>query len=338
MRVLVPGGAGYIGSFTVRALQEAGHEVVVYDNLSYGHREAVDGEIVVADLADAAALDACLSGGAFDAIVHFAAFIEAGDSMKDAARFFQNNTANTIHLLNAAARGGVRHFVFSSTAAVYADGVPPPINESAPTVPANVYGETKLLVERMLPWYDLIYGIKSVSLRYFNAAGAALDGSMGQDHEPASHLVTASIKAALGEAHFILFGDDYPTPDGTCIRDYIHVLDLSSAHVVALDHLAAGGASDIYNVGAGKGHSNWEVIETVKRISGINFSVEIGPRRPGDAVELVADSSKLQRTLGWKPEYSDLDAIVGSAWEWHRTHPHGYESYSANRRDALSTG
>ena len=327
MRILVTGGAGYIGSFTVRALQEAGHQVVVYDNLVYGHREAIDAELVVADLADRQTLDRCLGGGSFDAIVHFAAFIEAGESMENAARFFHNNTANTIELLDAAVQHGVPQLVFSSTAAVYADGVPVPIKESAPTVPSNVYGESKLLVERMLPWYDRVHGLRSVSLRYFNAAGAALDGSMGQDHQPPTHLITVAIKAALRQQdRFILFGDDYPTPDGTCIRDYIHVLDLASAHVVALAHLAAGGPSDIFNVGTGTGHSNREVVHAVQRISGVDFPVELGPRRPGDGAVLTADASRLRETVGWRPEQSDLDTIVASAWRWHRSHPHGYAS------------
>jgi UDP-glucose 4-epimerase len=331
-RVLVAGGAGYIGSFTTRVLQEAGYDVVVYDNLEYGHPEAVDAEIVEGELADTARLEECLERGSFDAIVHFAAFIEAGESMVDAGRFFQNNTGNTINLLNAAVRHGIRHFVFSSTAAVYADGAPVPIKESAPTVPANVYGETKLLVERMLPWYDRVHGVRSVSLRYFNAAGAALDGSMGQDHEPASHIITVAIKAALGlEERFTLFGDDYPTPDGTCIRDYIHVLDLASAHVAALDHLYHGGASDIFNAGTGTGYSNWDVINTLRRISGVDFPIQIGARRPGDAAVLIADSTKLRQSLGWQPVYSDLDTIVESAWTWHQSHPRGYAPEPAAR-------
>jgi UDP-glucose 4-epimerase len=324
MRVLVPGGAGYIGSFTVQALRRAGHEVVVFDNLAYGHRQAIDVELIVGDLADGEAVRAALARG-FDAIVHFAAFIEAGDSMNEAGRFFSNNTANAINLLTAAAEHGIEMFIFSSTAALYANGVSTPIAETAPLAPENVYAASKLLVEQALPWYARVHGLRSVALRYFNAAGAALDGSMGQDHEPASHIITRAIKAALGQDdRFILFGDDYPTADGTCIRDYIHVLDLASAHTVALEYLAHGGSNEIFNVGTGVGHTNREVIAAVKRASGVDFPVEVGARRPGDPIELVADSSRLQQTVGWSPQYSDLDTIVGSAWRWQSTHPHGY--------------
>jgi UDP-glucose 4-epimerase len=327
MRVLVTGGAGYIGSFTARALQRAGHEVVILDNLLFGHRDAVQAELVVADLADSGALDACFSSHSFDAVIHFAAFIEAGQSMEDAAKFFQNNTANAVNLLNATVRHGVRQLVFSSTAGVYGKPAQLPIKESDPAIPINVYAETKLLVERMLPWYELVHGLRSVALRYFNAAGAALDGSMGQDHQPPSHLLTVAIQAAAGErVPFVLNGDDYPTPDGTCIRDYIHVLDLATAHVAALEYLASGGTFDIFNVGSGRGYSNWDVINTLKRTSGEDFKVVIGPRRPGDPTELVADSTKLQRQLGWAPRCSDLDTIVASSWKWHEEHPRGYSA------------
>jgi len=325
VRILVTGGAGYIGSFAVRALGEAGHDVVVYDNLSFGHREAIHTELVVADLAEMDALDRCLADGV-DAIMHFAASIEAGDSMVHAGPFFWNNTANTIALLNAAVHHGVRQFIFSSTAAVYGDPVRTPIEETDPTVPVNVYGESKLLVERMLPWYERVHGLKSISLRYFNAAGAALDGSMGQDHEPATHIITVAIQTALGQRdRFVLFGEDYHTPDGTCIRDYIHVLDLASGHVAALERLAGDGESGVFNIGAGRGYSNREVIEALKRISGVDFPVQVGPRRPGDSVELIADVAKLRRATGWTPQNSDLDTIVESAWRWHSSHPHGYE-------------
>jgi len=328
MRVLVTGGAGYIGSFTVRALQLAGHEVVVYDNLSFGHPQAIQAELVIGDLADASALDSCIANGHFDAIIHFAAFIEAGESMVDAGRFFVNNTANAIHLINVAAHHGIKNFVFSSTAGVYGNPVRVPIREDDPAVPINVYAESKLLVERALPWYDLVHGMRSVTLRYFNAAGASLDGSMGQDHEPATHLITVAIKAALGQIdRFTLFGGDYPTPDGTCVRDYIHVLDLASAHVVALDHLSDGGASDLFNVGTGTGYSNWDVIRTLKEISASDFTVNHGPRRAGDPAELVADSTKLQSATGWRPTNSALETIIRSAWDWQRTHPRGYATH-----------
>ncbi|PZS06550.1 MAG: UDP-glucose 4-epimerase GalE [Chloroflexi bacterium] len=336
MRILVTGGAGYIGSFTARALHEAGHHVVVYDNLSFGHPQPVeDMELVIADLADRETLDTCIANGHFDAVVHFAAFIEAGESMKDGARFFANNTGNSIQLLNAAAHHGIQQLVFSSTAGVYGDLVRIPIRESDPTAPINVYAESKLLVERMLPWYDSIHGLRSVSLRYFNAAGGALDGSMGQDHEPATHLLTVAIKAAIGViAHLPLNGDDYPTPDGTCIRDYIHVLDLASAHILALAYLAGGGTTDVFNVGAGVGYSNRDVIKTLKDVGGVDFAVEVGPRRPGDPAELVADATKLRRATGWVPENSDLGTIVASAWRWHSAHPDGYASHDAARAHA----
>lgn len=339
MRVLVSGGAGYIGSFTTRALQDQGHQVVVYDNLSYGHPEAITAPLIRADLADVATLDRVLAEGAFDAIIHFAAFIETGESMRDAAPFFQNNTGNSITFLNAAARHGVRQFVFSSTAGVYGNPAYLPIDEAAPLAPESPYAESKVLVERLLPWYERVHGIRSVILRYFNAAGAAPDGSMGQDHEPATHLLTVAIKAALGMIDpFPLFGDDYPTPDGTCIRDYIHVLDLASAHLLALEALAAGSRSRTFNVGTGTGYSNRQVIDAVRRISEVEFPLVVHPRRAGDPVELVADASLLRDELGWQPEYSALDTIVGSAWEWHRTHPRGYGSHRTTSLLDISSG
>jgi UDP-glucose 4-epimerase len=325
MRILVTGGAGYIGSFTTRALQAAGHEVVIYDNLAFGHRRAVDAELVIGDLADTEKLDSCMQSG-IDAVIHFAAFIEAGESMENAGKFFENNTANAIQLLNSAARHGVSRLVFSSTAGVYGDPVRIPIKESDPAVPINVYAESKLLVERMLPWYQSVHGVQSVALRYFNAAGAALDGSHGQDHNPASHILSIAIEAAQDvRPCFPLFGTDYPTRDGTCTRDYIHVLDLASAHVLALDYLKESERFDVFNVGSGKGWSNWDVINSLKRISGVDFPVEIRSRRAGDPVELVADSTQLQETLGWKPQNSDLDIIVSTAWQWVQSHPNGYE-------------
>jgi UDP-glucose-4-epimerase GalE len=307
-------------------LQERGHEVVVYDNLSFGHREAVTAELVVADLGDVERLEQCLARG-FDAVMHFAALIEAGESMREAGAYFQVNVADSVTLFNAAVRHGIRQIVFSSSAGVYGNPQRVPIKETDPTVPINTYSETKLMVERMLPWYEVAHGMRSVSLRYFNAAGAAPDGSMGQQHEPASHILSVAVEAALGErVPFVLYGDDYPTPDGTCIRDYIHVLDLASAHVIALDYLQGGGGSQTYNVGAGHGYSNWEVVRALKQISGVDFPVEVGPRRPGDPAQLIADPAKLEQAFGWRPQYSDLDTIVSTAWAWQHSHPGGYES------------
>lgn len=327
MRVLVTGGAGYIGSFTVAALQAEGHDVVIYDNLSYGHREAVTAEIVVGDLADSLALSACMNAQSFDAVIHFAASIEAGDSMINAGRFFSNNVANSITLLNAAQSAGIGRIVFSSSAGVYGNPAHVPIKESDATVPINTYAETKLLVERMLNWYGAVHAMHSVSLRYFNAAGAALDGTKGQDHQPATHILSVAVETALGQRDvFPLFGDDYDTADGTCIRDYIHVLDLASAHLMALTYLADGGSNDVFNVGSGRGYSNLDVINALTRISGADIALDRRPRRPGDPAQLVADVSKIDRVLGWRARYSDLDTIVGSAWAWQRAHPHGYGS------------
>jgi UDP-glucose 4-epimerase len=327
VRVLVTGGAGYIGSFTVDALQAEGHDVVVFDNLSYGHRQAISAELVVGDLADEAAIQECLAERSFDAVIHFAGSIEAGLSMVDAGRFFSNNVANSITLLNAAQRAGVQRIVFSSSAGVYGNPERVPIKETDATIPINAYAETKLLVERMLVWYEKVHGMRSVSLRYFNAAGAALDGSKGQDHQPATHILSVAVETALGQRDvFPLFGDDYDTPDGTCIRDYVHVLDLASAHVAALRYLQDGGGNVVVNVGAGRGYSNREVVASVQRLSGIDFAVELRPRRPGDPSQLIADVDKIQQTFGWRARQSDLDTIVSSAWEWQQAHPHGYGS------------
>jgi UDP-glucose 4-epimerase len=327
VRVLVTGGAGYIGSFTVDALQAEGHEVVVFDNLSYGHREAVSAEIVVGDLADEARLGECLAEREFEAVIHFAGSIEAGISMVEAGRFFANNVSNSITLLNAARAARIQHVVFSSSAGVYGNPERVPIKETDATVPINAYAATKLLVEEILVWYEKVHGMRSVSLRYFNAAGAALDGSKGQDHQPATHILSVAIETALGQRNvFPLFGDDYDTPDGTCIRDYIHVLDLASAHVMALSYLLDGGVNEVLNVGAGQGYSNREVIGSVQRTSGVDFAVEARPRRLGDPSRLIADVGRIRQVLGWRAEHSDLDTIVSSAWKWLSTHPHGYGS------------
>lgn len=326
MKILVTGGAGYIGSFVSRQLQDEGHDVVILDDLSYGHREAVTAPIEEVNLGDLPSIDDVFERHQPQAVMHIAAFIEVNESAENPAKYFRNNTANTALLLEAMVSHDCPYLVFSSTAAVYGTPNTIPIVEDAPTVPDSPYGASKLLTELSLPWYQQANGLKAVRLRYFNAAGAALDGSAGQDHQPATHLVTSAIKAALGQTSFTLYGDDYDTPDGTCIRDYIHVLDISAAHVVALAHLTSGGSGGTYNVGTGRGLSNLEVIDTVKRISGIDFDVIKGRRRPGDPVRLVADASKLERDLGWKPCHSELETIVGSSWLWHSTHPDGYVS------------
>jgi UDP-glucose 4-epimerase len=324
VKILVTGGAGYIGSFVTRELLAQGHDVVIVDDLSYGHREAVMAPIEESNIGDTQALDDIFERHRPDAVMHLAAFIEVNESAENPAKYFRNNTANTSLLLEAMVRHGCPYLVFSSTAAVYGTPDTIPITEAAATMPDSPYGASKLLTELSLPWYQEANGLKTVCLRYFNAAGGALDGSAGQDHQPATHLITSAIKAALGQVSFTLYGDDYETPDGTCIRDYIHVLDISSAHVAAVAHLAAGGRGGTYNVGTGHGHTNLQVIDTVKRISGNDFTVSIGSRRPGDPVRLVADATRLQRELGWEPRHSDLETIVRSSWLWQSTHPDGY--------------
>jgi UDP-glucose 4-epimerase len=324
MNILVTGGAGYIGSAMAEALLRAGHTVTVYDSLVTGYRAAVPegARFIQADLADPAALADALAAGKYEAVMHFAAFIEAGESMKDPGKFFRNNLANSLALIEAAARAGVQRFVLSSTAAVYASSEAP-LGEESPIDPANVYGFTKLAVEQALEWYRRIHGLHYAALRYFNACGA-LPGR-GEAHQPESHLIPLVLKVALGQREAaLIFGSDYPTPDGTCIRDYIHIGDLVSAHFLALDAL---GAQDrlVYNVGSGSGYSVREVVETARHVTGSPIPVVESPRRPGDAPRLVASPEKIRGELGWAPQHADLGDIVASAWEWHRNHPNGYE-------------
>ncbi len=324
MNVFVTGGAGYIGSATAEALLKAGHSVTVFDSLATGHRLAVPegARFVHADLSEATALAAALGSEPFDAILHFAAFIEAGESMKDPGRFFQNNFANSVSLMEAAVRSGVKRFVFSSTAAVYASSEAP-LSEDSPLGPTNVYGQTKLMTEQALDWFRQIHGLHFAALRYFNASGA-LPGR-GEAHQPESHLIPRILAIPLGQAEAAtIFGTDYPTPDGTCIRDYIHIADLVSAHLLALEAL---GASDrlVYNLGSGNGFSVREVVEAARQVSGHPIPVIEQPRRPGDSARLVASSARIRRELGWEPQHDDIHAILSSAWEWHRAHPHGYE-------------
>jgi len=323
MNIFVTGGAGYIGSATAEALLEAGHNVTVYDSLVTGYREAVPAgaDFVHADLADKAALKAALASEQFDAVMHFAAFIEAGESMKDPGKFIQNNLINTAGLIEAAHRGGVGRFVLSSTAAVYQSS-DEPLSEEAPLGPTNTYGYTKLAVERILEWYRKIHGLHFAALRYFNASGA--QPGRGEAHQPESHLIPLVLQVPLGQRETIsIYGTDYPTPDGTAIRDYIHIADLVSAHLLALDALAEKDKL-VYNIGTGKGYSVKEVIETARRVTGHPIPAVETPRRAGDPARLVASSHKIQRELGWKAKHSDLENILKTAWAWHESHPNGW--------------
>ena len=312
------GGAGYIGSHVVKALGEQGFDVLTYDNLSKGHRDAVlHGRLVSGDLADAVLLGSVLEDFRPRAVMHFAAFIEVGESMRDPLKYYGNNTANTIGLLRLMERHGVKNCIFSSTAAVYGMPGPVPVTEAQPIAPINPYGQAKAFVEKVLEDAARTGAVRYVSLRYFNAAGADPGGRIGERHEPESHLIPLVLKAAAGKRKSIsLYGADYPTPDGTCIRDYIHVNDLAEAHLLALRHLLDGGASDAFNCGYGHGHSVREVIETAKKVTGLDVPVEVSPRRPGDAPFLVADSGKLKQRLNWSPRHDDLSFIIRTAWEW----------------------
>ncbi|MDT8067554.1 MAG: UDP-glucose 4-epimerase GalE [Terriglobia bacterium] len=324
MNILVTGGAGYIGSVTVAELVREGHTVTVVDNLSNGHRKAVvqGANLIVADIADSNRLSEIFGRARFDAVMHFAAFIEAGESMKTPERFFRNNTVNTLTLLEAMLRAGVQRFVFSSTAALYGDPETIPIPEDAPLRPTNAYGESKLLVERMLAWMNGIHDLHYASLRYFNAAGATAE--LGEAHHPESHLVPLVLEAAAGKRPNIsIFGTDYSTPDGTCVRDYIHVLDLAKAHLLAL-HAIETREKLVYNLGNGNGFSVRQVIDAARRVTGRPIPVVECPRRAGDPSVLVASSEKIRAELGWQPQISNPEEIIRSAWEWHQQHPDGY--------------
>lgn len=321
MKVLVTGGAGYIGSHVVRQLGEAGHEVVVYDNLSTGHRWAVlSGELVVGELADREKLSALFSKHGFDAVLHFAAHIVVPESVSDPLKYYGNNTRNTLGLLEVCDRFQVRHFVFSSTAAVYGMPESAPVSEETLLAPINPYGASKMMSERML--IDLTAASSSLNhviLRYFNVAGADLQGRIGQATPEATHLIKVACQAALGmRSGLSIFGNDYQTPDGTCIRDYIHVEDLARAHVMALDYLERGGSSRIFNCGYGHGYSVLEIVDTVKRVSGVDFPVQLAGRRAGDPPELVADSRKIKEILKWEPSHDDIELVVRTALDWEK--------------------
>lgn len=325
MNILVTGGAGYIGSATAQALLQAGHRVTILDSLVTGHRAAIPAgaRFVHADLSDRVAISRLLRERPFDAILHFAASIEAGESMRHPGKFFHNNVGNSLELIDTAVRAGVRHFVLSSTAAVYASS-DEPLGEDSPLGPNNVYGQTKWMVEQALEWYRKIYRLHYAALRYFNAAGAR--PGHGEAHQPETHLIPLVLQVALGQrraAH--IYGVDYPTPDGACIRDYIHISDLVSAHLLALEAL---GERDklVFNLGNGAGYSVREVIETARQVTGHPIPAVESPRRPGDATHLVASAERIRRELGWQPHISTLHDIIASAWEWHQAHPAGYEN------------
>lgn len=327
--ILVTGGAGYIGSHAVRALVHKGYRVTVLDNLSKGHREAVHPQaaFVKLDLADAAALTEFLHKEKFDAVMHFAGLIEVGLSMKEPAKFFQTNVVYGLHLLEAMRMAGIKTIIFSSTAAVYGNPKVVPIKEDAELVQTNFYGQSKYFFEQILKKYDEFYGFRFTSLRYFNAAGADPSGEIGQDYEPSTHIVPRVLQYALGKIKdFKIYGEDFPTDDGTCVRDYIHVNDLVDAHLLALEYLFEGGKSDVFNLGNGKGFSVKEVIETARNVTGLELPAEAGPRREGDPAVLVADSQKAKKILGWQPRLFKLEDIVGTAWKWHQGHPDGYVS------------
>jgi UDP-glucose-4-epimerase GalE len=323
--VLVTGGAGYIGSHAAKALRQSGYRVVVYDNLAAGHRQAVRfGDLVEGDISDTAAVRQTLRDHDVFAVMHFAAFLDVGESVREPARYYRNNVSGALSVLEAMAAESVTRFVFSSTCATYGEPLETPIAETHPQKPINAYGETKLAVERALPHFERAYGIHSIALRYFNAAGADPDGEIGEDHAPEIHLIPRAIEAATGGPGLQVFGDDYPTPDGTCLRDYIHVSDLADAHVRALETIAETNVSGAYNLGTGHPHSVKEVIGAVEKETGRRVPWTLGPRRPGDPAILYAAPHKAQVELHWKPRFAGLDAIVGTAWSWHRTHPHGY--------------
>ena len=323
--MLVTGGAGYIGSHSVKALRLAGHDVVVFDNLSAGHRDATLGApLVLGDIRDVDAVRLALRESGATAVMHFAARLVVSESVHDPAGYYLNNVTGTLATLEAMAAEGCRQFVFSSTCAVYGEPTSVPLTESHPTVPVSPYGQTKLAVEQALPHFERAYGIRSISLRYFNASGADPDGELGEDHDPEIHLIPRAIDAARGGLPFELFGEDYPTPDGTCIRDYVHVTDLADAHVRALSRLLEGGASSTYNVGAEQPSSVREVLAAVERVTGRRVPFTSAARRPGDPAALYASSARVREELGWVPQRVSVETIVADAWRWHSTHPQGF--------------
>lgn len=327
MNILVTGGAGYIGSHTVRALIHAGFTPIVVDNFSRGHRNAIpsDVKVIELDIANPKIINV-LRDNNIKGIMHFAAHSQVGESMINPSIYYENNVVGSYRLIESARQAGVQYFVFSSTAAVYGEPEVVPIVETSKLQPTNVYGRTKLMIEDMLHDYSSIYGSTYVALRYFNAAGADESGEIGENHSPETHLIPLVLKTALGKRpHITVFGTDYDTIDGTCIRDYIHVTDLASAHVLAMNYLVGGGESRVFNLGSGNGFSVKDIIDTAKNVTGINIPVEYGERRKGDPSTLIASSDCIKDILGWNPKHSELSQIISDAWRWHRLHPSGYD-------------
>ena len=319
MNVLVTGGAGYIGSITVKRLLEQKHKVTAVDNLICGHREAVSCELLVGDLTDSNFLIKELGGRRFDAVIHFAAYALAGESMRQPYKYFRNNILGGLNLLEFMRKGSINKIIFSSTCAIFGTSKKLPLDEEQEKIPESVYGQSKLMYEQILEWYRKIYGINYINLRYFNASGAALDASLGEEHDPETHIIPLAIRAAVNNSEFQLFGKDYDTPDSTCMRDYIHVEDLAYAHILALERMNRVNTSSSFNLGVGKGYSNLEVLDMVRKISGKDFSIKIAPRRLGDPAMVYADNTKARTELGFEPKYSSLETIVKTAWEWHKT-------------------
>ena len=320
------GGAGYIGSHAAKALRGAGYRVVLFDNLHAGHRAAALGATLVeGDIQDTAAVRAAIRQHGVTAVMHFAALLAVGDSVRDPAGYYRTNVGGTLSLLDAMGSESVHQLVFSSTAAVYGEPMETPIPERHPTEPIKPYGETKRAIERSIPHYERAYGLRAIRLRYFNAAGADPDGDLGEDHDPEIHLIPLAIKAVLGGPRLKVFGEDYATADGTCLRDFVHVSDLAQAHVGALTALEAGAQPAVYNVGNGRPYSVRDVIAAVERVTGQRVPWSAAARRPGDPAVLFASSDKIRRELGWRPSRPDLDSIVETAWRWHSTHPHGFD-------------
>ena len=327
MAILVLGGAGYIGSHTVYELIDAGRDVVVVDNLLTGFRQAVHpkARFYQADIRDRAAMDKVFEAEDIEGVVHFAASSQVGESMTDPLKYYDNNLYGTTVLLQSMVAHGVKKIVFSSTAATYGEPESVPILESDKTQPTNCYGETKLAMEHMMSWVSRAHGLKYVALRYFNACGAHISGAIGEAHDPETHLVPIILQVPNGKRdHVSIFGDDYPTKDGTCVRDYIHVSDLAQAHVLALDYLLKGGGNNVFNLGNGVGFTVKEVIDTARAVTGHPIPAQVSPRRAGDPAQLIASSAKAVEVLGWKPRYNDLSTIISTAWKWHQSHPDGY--------------